>query len=177
VLWITAVVALMRSDTTSPAIVAPIRGCKYRNRFGSGQVPPRCPPGNPCTACAISANPHRKQLQLTEEPADLWDLIWFFGVIALATLCTIAVVCGVAGWVYATSFNLPQTDIKAMPEPIESIASIEALAKAAALVYSDIKDACPYPFGSDAAHHFKAAFSYEREVIEAKKARNEGASS
>jgi hypothetical protein len=162
--------ALMQIDAIPAAIVAPIRGCKYRNRFGSGQVPPRCPPGNPCTACATFVNQQSEQEQLTEEPADLWDLIWFYGVIALATLCTIAVVCGVAGWVYATSFNLPQTDIKAMPEPIESIASIEALAKAAALVYSDIKDACPYPFGSDAAHHFKAAFIAERQQIEVIKA-------
>lgn len=62
-----------------------------------------------------------------------------------------------------------------MPEPIESIASIEARAKAAAKVYSDINDACPYPFGTDAAHHFKAAFFAARAAMQPQGAQQEGA--
>lgn len=53
-----------------------------------------------------------------------------------------------------------------MPEQIKPIATIQREAKAAALKYSDINDACPYPFGSDAAHAFKAAFNAERAAIE-----------
>lgn len=52
-----------------------------------------------------------------------------------------------------------------MPEQIKSIAAINAEAKCAALKYSDINDACPYPFGSDSAHAFKAAFYSERARI------------
>jgi hypothetical protein len=164
----------MRSDATPPAIVAPVKGCKYRNRLGSGQVPPRCPPGNSCSACAVPTDVKPERVQASEEPVDLRDLIWFYGVMAVATICTLAVVCGVAGWIYATSFNLSQPDIKTMPEPIESITSIEARAKAAALVYSDIKDACPYPFGTDAAHHFKAVFLEARAAIQPENAPSEG---
>lgn len=61
-----------------------------------------------------------------------------------------------------------------MTEQIIPIATIQREAKLAAQKYSDINDACPYPFGTDAAHHFKAAFKAERQVIEAKKARAEG---
>lgn len=52
-----------------------------------------------------------------------------------------------------------------MPEQIRPIATIELEAKEAALKYSDINDACPYPWGSDAAHAFKAAFNAERAAI------------
>ena len=52
-----------------------------------------------------------------------------------------------------------------MPEQIKPIAAIQREAKAAALKYSDINDACPYPFGSDSAHAFKAAFNAERAAI------------
>ena len=52
-----------------------------------------------------------------------------------------------------------------MPEQIKSIAAIQREAKDAALIYSDIDSACPYPFGSDSAHAFKAAFNSERAAI------------
>ena len=45
---------------------------------------------------------------------------------------------------------------------IHSINRIEAEAKAAALRYNDINDACPYPFGTTAAFVFKNAFNEAR---------------
>lgn len=130
----------------------------------------------PCPGCApFDAQTHAEADTPLYEPADLLDLIWFYGVVALAALCTLAVVCGVAGWVYASSITSSYSDIKTMPEHIESIASIEARAKAAAKVYSDINDACPYPFGTDAAHHFKAAFFAARAANQPKNAQQEGA--
>lgn len=57
-----------------------------------------------------------------------------------------------------------------MPDQIKSIAKIEAEAKAAAKIYKTINEACPYPFGTDSAHHFKAAFKAERAKIEAEQA-------
>lgn len=44
---------------------------------------------------------------------------------------------------------------------IKSIHTIESEAIAAAAIYTDINSACPYPFGSDAAHHFERTFSAE----------------
>ncbi len=52
-----------------------------------------------------------------------------------------------------------------MPHPIISIDRIQREAKAAAVTYSDINDACPYPFGSDAAHAFSSAFKDARDAI------------
>ena len=48
--------------------------------------------------------------------------------------------------------------------PIERI---EREAIAAAKHYSDINDACPYPFHSDAAHQFKAFFEKARKDLPA----------
>lgn len=45
-----------------------------------------------------------------------------------------------------------------MSEPIVSIEKIEREAQAAALIYSDVNAACPYPFGTAAATEFKRAF-------------------
>lgn len=45
-----------------------------------------------------------------------------------------------------------------MPDPIISIDRIEAQARQAAALYSDINDACPYPFGTEAARVFARAF-------------------
>jgi hypothetical protein len=36
-----------------------------------------------------------------DQPADVWDAIWFYTVVAIATVCTILTVMGVAGWAYA----------------------------------------------------------------------------
>ncbi len=54
-----------------------------------------------------------------------------------------------------------------MPEPIVSRANVEAKARAAAKTYDDINDACPYPFGTDAAHYFCAEFKRARAIINA----------
>lgn len=45
---------------------------------------------------------------------------------------------------------------------IHSINRIVAEAKAAALLYNDINDACPYPFWTTAAFVFKNAFNAAR---------------
>lgn len=42
---------------------------------------------------------------------------------------------------------------------------IRAEARAAAQRYADINDACPYPWLTDAAHAFRAAFREAREAI------------
>lgn len=48
-----------------------------------------------------------------------------------------------------------------------SIARIQREATAAAKRYTNINDACPYDFASDAGKAFKAAFIEERKQIEA----------
>lgn len=118
----------------------------------------------PCAGCPPFEAPECADTS-SYQPADLWDLMWFYGVVAITAVCSLLVVCGLAGFFYASSLKHSHLDIKTMPEPIESIASIEARAKAAALIYSDINDACPYPFGTDAAHHFKAAFFDARAAL------------
>jgi len=50
-----------------------------------------------------------------------------------------------------------------MHEPIISIERIQREAAAAARIYSDINDACPYPFGTAAANAFKQAFAKAKE--------------
>ena len=45
-----------------------------------------------------------------------------------------------------------------MSEPVVSLDKIRREAQAAALIYRNVNDACPYPFGTAAATEFKAAF-------------------
>lgn len=52
-----------------------------------------------------------------------------------------------------------------MNEPIVSIDLINKQAQQAALKYSCINAACPYPFGTTAASLFKAAFNVARAQI------------
>ena len=160
----------MQRTTNTPAAVAPIK----RQRRSCSELGICQGLATPCADCTpFETQGCADQNKSGNQPAELWDLIWFYGVVALAALCTFAVVCGIAGWIYATTPNFAHIDIKTMPEQIKPIAAIEAEAKRAALLYSDINYACPYPFGTDAAHHFKAAFNAERQVIEAMKARKE----
>ena len=55
-----------------------------------------------------------------------------------------------------------------MSHSVISIERIQREAQAAALKHSDLNSACPYPFGSDAAHAFQAAFAAAREAIPTK---------
>jgi hypothetical protein len=66
--------------------------------------------------------------------------------------------------------KLPKTERieTAMPHEFASLGRIEREAKTAAKTYSDVNDACPYPFSSDAGKAFKAAFLKAREAIDAK---------
>jgi len=52
-----------------------------------------------------------------------------------------------------------------MPYPIISIDQIKREATAAAVKYSDVNDACPYPFATEAGQVFKSAFKEAREAI------------
>lgn len=49
-----------------------------------------------------------------------------------------------------------------MPEPILSIERIKADARAAAALYDNINDACPYSFYTEAGRVFKAEFTRVR---------------
>lgn len=53
-----------------------------------------------------------------------------------------------------------------MNDPIISVDTIQAEARAAAAIYSDINAACPYPFGTAAANHFKQAFNQARQALQ-----------
>ena len=55
-----------------------------------------------------------------------------------------------------------------MNEPIVSIDLIHQQARQAALKYSCINAACPYPFGTEAAIVFKRAFEAARAEITSK---------
>lgn len=54
-----------------------------------------------------------------------------------------------------------------MSTQIISRESLEAKARTAAKTYDNINDACPYPFGTDAAHIFSAEFKRARAIINA----------
>lgn len=54
-----------------------------------------------------------------------------------------------------------------MPEPVIEIERLRAEAQDAATRYSNVNDACPYPFHSDAGHAFSAFFQEARACIEA----------
>ncbi len=52
-----------------------------------------------------------------------------------------------------------------MSDPIISRERLEREARAAAKTFSDINDACPYPFGTDAARIFSDEFKRARAII------------
>lgn len=54
-----------------------------------------------------------------------------------------------------------------MPDPIISREKLERDARAAAKTYDNINDACPYPFGTDAARTFADEFKRARAIINA----------
>lgn len=54
-----------------------------------------------------------------------------------------------------------------MDHAIISTAHIEQAAQIAALRFSDVNAACPYPFGTSAGQAFKAAFEQARQAIAA----------
>lgn len=54
-----------------------------------------------------------------------------------------------------------------MPTQIISRERLEREARAAAKTYSDVNDACPYPFHEDAGRIFAAEFKRARAIINA----------
>lgn len=57
---------------------------------------------------------------------------------------------------------------------VDSIPRIQAEARAAALEYAELRDACPYPFGSMRARIFSNAFNRAREQMRAARQPIEG---
>lgn len=55
-----------------------------------------------------------------------------------------------------------------MTEPIVSLDTIKTQARDAAAKYSNVNEACPYPFGTAAGQAFKEEFLWARLVIEEK---------
>jgi hypothetical protein len=53
-----------------------------------------------------------------------------------------------------------------MAESVIPIERIRREARAAAQEHANINDACPYPFGSDAAHAFQQAFAEARAALD-----------
>ena len=54
-----------------------------------------------------------------------------------------------------------------MSNQVIPLSRIEAEARAAALKHSDVNDACPYPFFSDAGHAFSQYFKLARAEAQA----------
>lgn len=54
-----------------------------------------------------------------------------------------------------------------MSEPIIPLDQVQREAREAAKVYTDVNDACPYPFSSDAGHAFRAEFNAMRAALAA----------
>ena len=55
-----------------------------------------------------------------------------------------------------------------MTEPIVSLDVIKTQAREAAAKYTQVNDACPYPFGTAAGQAFKEEFNWVRSIIEQK---------
>jgi len=55
-----------------------------------------------------------------------------------------------------------------MTEPIVSLDIIKTQAREAAAKFTDVNDACPYPFASAAGRAFKEEFNWVRSVLEQK---------
>jgi hypothetical protein len=55
-----------------------------------------------------------------------------------------------------------------MSEAIVSLEAIKAQAREAAGKFTNVNDACPYPFASAAGQAFKEEFNWVRSVIEQK---------
>jgi hypothetical protein len=54
-----------------------------------------------------------------------------------------------------------------MPQEVIPLDRLQEEARAAALQYSDVNAACPYPFGSDAGHAFSQYFKLARAEAQA----------
>ncbi len=83
---------------TRPAAVAPIklqrRSCEALGVCQNRQE--RCTDCTPQEKAAIESD----LATLNDMPADVWDRISFWAVTGIAGFCTVAMVCGTAGWAY-----------------------------------------------------------------------------
>jgi hypothetical protein len=62
-----------------------------------------------------------------------------------------------------------------MSEAIVNLEAIKAQAREAAGKFTNVNDACPYPFGTAAGQAFKEEFNWVRSVIEQKSSTVQGA--
>ena len=87
-----------RDCPTRPATVAPIRFQRRTcDALGVCQGHPKA-----CASCtpAEQAATESDLAALNDMPADVWDRISFWGVVGIASVSTVAMVCGAAGWAY-----------------------------------------------------------------------------
>lgn len=113
----------------------------------------------PCLDCDRADAPPWSPNEVTCTPMEA---IWYWVVVAALCLASVAVMAGAAGYFYHRYADNFTTTTNTMPEPIISLERIQREAASAAAIYSDINDACPYPFFTDAGRAFKKAFIEER---------------
>ena len=83
---------------TRPATVAPT---KFQRRtcdaLGVCQGHPKA-----CASCtpAEQAATESDLAELIDMPLDTWERIWLYGIVSIASVCTVVVLCGSASWAY-----------------------------------------------------------------------------
>lgn len=83
-----------------PAAVAPIK-LQRRSCEALGICQSRT---TDCTSCTPEERTATQAdiASLNELPTTIWDRITFYGVVGIASACTVVMVCGSLGWAYAT---------------------------------------------------------------------------
>lgn len=60
----------------------------------------------PCASCSPASpfKPNERERRTPDDtlPTTIWDRITFYGVVGIASACTVVMVCGSLGWAYAT---------------------------------------------------------------------------
>lgn len=83
-----------------PAAVAPIK-VQRRSCEALGVCRSRTTACKGCTPHEQAA-PQEDLAHLNQIPTTGWDRFWFYGTVSIATACTVAMVFGASGWVYAS---------------------------------------------------------------------------
>ena len=80
------------------AIVAPIKVQRRTcDALGICQGHP-----NACAGCSPQeqADTESDLAALNDMPLDTWERIWLYGIVGIASVCTVVVLCGSASWAY-----------------------------------------------------------------------------
>ena len=83
---------------TRPATVAPIKVQRRTcDALGICQGHP-----NACANCSPQeqADTESDLAALNDMPLDTWERIWLYGIVGIASVCTVVVLCGSASWAY-----------------------------------------------------------------------------